>query len=116
MLGSHFKRVIVIGYGVIAHDVLEYADMHSCDFGYETEYIEYEIHEFNLAQKYAKARGITSHVITDKKLLYNYIMACASEKILIVSANNNYIFPQCMTEHENIIIINLRFREMCLMI
>lgn len=106
MLGSHFKRVIVIGYGVIAHDVLEYADMHSCDFGYETEYIEYEIHEFNLAQKYAKARGITSHVITDKKLLYNYIMACASEKILIVSANNNYIFPQCMTEHENIIIIN----------
>lgn len=49
MFMSHCKRVIIIGYGIIAHDVLEFVDIHSHDSEYEAEYIEQEVHEINLA-------------------------------------------------------------------
>lgn len=106
MQDNKFTRVIVIGAGVIAGKVLCYVDEKSTKYRYTVEYIEYERYVFNEASKYAEANYIDHQVIVEKKTLFNYFMALEDEKILIISAGNNYIFPNQLIERKNIVIIN----------
>lgn len=104
---SNYQKVIVIGYGVITRDVLETVYQAGADSGYDVEYIEYEVHPFNLAKKFAVAQGIDHCVIEDKeKLLEHFLEALSERRTLIVSASNNYIFPEKLIENSNATIVN----------
>ena len=106
MSDNKFTRVIVIGYGVIAGKVLRYVDEKSVAYRYSVKYIEHEPHVFNEAAKYAEANNVDCQIIEDKKSLSDYFMSLIDEKILIISASNNYIFPNQVIEKRNVVIIN----------
>lgn len=104
---SKYQKVIVIGYGVITRDVLETVYQAGADYGYDVEYIEYEVHPFNLAKKFALAQEIDYCAIEDRqKLLGHFLDAASERKTLIISASNNYIFPGKLIENSNVTIVN----------
>ncbi len=105
-MGGIYSRIVVIGYGVVAGDVLKYVYEKSGSEGYIVEYIEHEIHSFNLAKKYAESVGIEYHVITEKNQLLLHLKRLTNQKLLIVSASNNYIFPDELISDKNVSIIN----------
>jgi methionyl-tRNA formyltransferase len=103
---TEFARVIIIGYGVVTADVLQYVFEKSKIYDYYLEYIEYEVHPFNTAQKYAEKYGIVYHRIQEKSALTSYFMNIDDKKTLIISASNNYLFTKELLEKKNIVIIN----------
>ncbi len=105
-MGVLYTHIAVIGYGVVAGDVLKYVYEKSASLQYTVEYIEHEMHPFNMAKKYAESVGIDYHVITDKNQLLLYLNQLTNQKLLIVSASNNYLFPEELVSNENVSIIN----------
>ena len=104
--GSVFERVVVIGYGVIARDVLTCVLNRRNEFGYEVEYIEHEVSPLNGAKRLAQERGVLFHTIEDKAMLGSYFEEVARVPTLVVSAGNNYLFPARLVSNANITIIN----------
>ena len=105
-MGVLYSHIVVIGYGVVAGDVLKYVYEKSVSLQYTVEYIEHEIYTFNMAKKYAESVGIEYHVITDKNQLLLYLNQLTNQKLLIVSASNNYLFPEELVSNQNVSIIN----------
>lgn len=102
-----FKHIIVIGYGVITERVLSYVDDCANKYGYHITYIEHEIYPFNVAKKYAESNDIDYRVIEDKSNLTDYFLEQArKERVLIISASNNYLFPIKIVDNLNTRIIN----------
>jgi hypothetical protein len=91
-----YEQVIVIGYGVIAGDILKTVCQYAVDFDYNIIYIEHEVQPFSSAKKFAKANKIETEVIEDKDELIAYFhkKIGGGKRTLIISAGNNYIFRQ----------------------
>lgn len=105
MLNIKFSRIIIIGYGMVTGEILQFVHENSVKYQYAVEYIEYEVHPFNQAKKYTESNGITYHRIQDKIELTSYFEAI-SDVTLIISASNNYLFTKELIEKSNITIIN----------
>ncbi|MBD5517844.1 MAG: hypothetical protein HDR07_04910 [Lachnospiraceae bacterium] len=102
---TDFRRVVVIGYGKATGNILKYVDEKKTDYGYSLEFIEHEPHALSVTGQICKERGIHYASIPDKKELGEYLGGI-TEKTLILSASNNFLFPASLVERENITIIN----------
>lgn len=102
---TDFERVVVIGYGKAAGEILKYIADRQADYGYRLEFIEHEIHALSVTGQICEERGIPFLSLTDKRKLGVYLDEI-EEKTLIVSASNNYLFPASLVERENFTIIN----------
>lgn len=100
-----FQRVVVIGYGKAAGDILKYIADRGADYAYQLEFIEHEIHALSVTENICTERGIPFLRIPEKEALARYLGEI-SEKALIVSASNNFLFPKALVEKENVTIIN----------
>lgn len=105
MLQSAFEKVIVIGYGKITGEILEYIIEKQKEFGYRAAFIEHEVHPFGITEKICREHQVPFARIENKKELASHFGAI-SEKTLIVSASNNFLFPKELVEKENLTIIN----------
>ncbi len=104
-MNTNFKRVVVIGYGKAAGDILKYIADRRSDYTYQLEFIEHEIHALSVTENICTERGIPFQRIPEKAVLARYLDGIA-ERTLIVSASNNFLFPGALVEKENITIIN----------
>lgn len=102
---TEFERVVVIGYGKAAGEILKYIADRQTDYGYRPEFIEHEIHALSVTGQICEERGIPFSSLADKHKLGAYLGEI-EEKTLIVSASNNYLFPASLVERENVTIIN----------
>lgn len=105
MLHTTFEKIIVIGYGKITGEILEYVIERQRDYGYSVEFIEHEVHPFGTTEKICRENNIRFDRIEEKKELTAHLGAM-TEKILIVSASSNFLFPKELVEKENMTIIN----------
>lgn len=102
---TNFTRIVVIGYGKAAGEVLKYIHDRRTDYGYGLEFIEHEPHALSVTGQICAERGIPFASMPDKRELGDYLGEIR-EKTLIVSASNNFLFPAALVERENITIIN----------
>jgi methionyl-tRNA formyltransferase len=99
-----YKRIVLIGFGKIAeecfrHILLNYSGNCSIDL------IIYENHQFSRLPQIAAKNKIVPLVSNDKRVITEFLLSI-SEKTLIVSANNNYIFSKRVVEKTNLTIVN----------
>ncbi len=102
---TDFDRVVVIGYGKAAGEILKYTADRQKDYGYRPEFIEHELHALSVTKQICDERDIPFFSIPDRLKLGAYL-SDIQERTLIVSASNNYLFPASLVERENITIIN----------
>lgn len=102
---SAFKKVVIIGFGRIARDVVKYVYYNQKDYGYDIEYVEYEVSDFNQTIDFCDKERIPYLTIKDNKSLYKWLDSI-DIKTLIISANNNYLFPAQIVNKDIIRIIN----------
>lgn len=102
---TNFCRVVVIGYGKAAGDILKYIADRRLDYLYQLEFIEHEPHALSVTENICTERDIPFRRIPEKEALARYLNEI-SEKTLIVSASNNFLFPRVLVEKETITIIN----------
>lgn len=100
-----FVRVVVIGYGKATGNILKYIEGQRAAYGYSLEFIEHEPHALGVTEKICEEAGIPYICMPDKRELAAYLCGI-TEKTLIVSASNNFLFPAACVEKENITIIN----------
>ena len=100
-----FQKIVILGYGKVTGEVLQYVYDRKAEYGYELEFIEHEIHSLSITEKICSENGIPFMRITDKKELAALLNDIA-EKTLIISASNNFLFPASLVEKPNITIIN----------
>lgn len=103
---AHFKRIIVIGCGIIAGDVLQYVFDNSKKFGYETECVEYGEHELSSARRCAEKNSLPYHIIGNKEDMFRFFVSKADVELLIISAGNFYLFPKELIHNSYVKIIN----------
>lgn len=104
-MNTFFRRVIVIGYGKAAGDILKYIADRRSDYAYQLDFIEHEPHALSVTENICTERNIPFRRIPEKGALARYLDEI-SEKTLIVSASNNFLFPKTLVEKENITIMN----------
>lgn len=102
---TEFERIVVIGYGKAAGEILKYIADRQADYGYRLEFIEHELHVLSVTKQICGERGIPFSSMPDKRELGAYLNEI-KEKTLIVSASNNFLFPASLVGRENITIIN----------
>lgn len=102
---SDFNRVVVIGYGKAAGDILKYIADRRTDYGYRLEFIEHEPHALSVTETICTERDIPFRRIPERDVLSRYLDEI-SEKTLIVSASNNYLFPKALVDRDYITIVN----------
>lgn len=102
---TDFRRVIVIGYGKAAGNILKIAHERQADYGYSLAFTEHEPHLLGITERLCAERGIPFFRLPDKAKLRDRLEGLR-EKTLIVSASNNYLFPAALTAREDIKIIN----------
>lgn len=100
-----FEKVILIGYGKIAGQALSYTADRRKDYGYQIEFVEHEVNPFPVTEKICRENDIPFARIEDKKELAAFFQSI-SERTLIVSVSNNFLFPGSLVAKENITIIN----------
>lgn len=100
-----FQKVLILGYGKVAGEVLQYVYDRRAEYGYELVFIEHEVHALNMTEKICRDNGILFYRIPDKKELSRFLDRIG-EKTLIVSASNNFLFPASLVEKPHITIIN----------
>ncbi len=100
-----FQKVIILGYGKVTGEVLQYVYDRKAEYGYELAFIEHEIHSLSITEKICSENGIPFQRITDKKELAATLNEI-KEKTLIISASNNFLFPASLVDKPNITIIN----------
>lgn len=104
-MDTNFRRVVVIGYGKAAGDILKYIADRRSDYAYQLEFIEHELHALSVTENICAERGIPFKRMPEKAVLAGYLDEIA-EKTLIVSASNNFLFPKALVEKETITVIN----------
>ncbi len=102
---TDFHRIVVIGYGKAAGEILKYTADRQTDYGYRLAFIEHELHALSVTKQICSERGIPFFSIPDRRKLGAYLSEIG-ERTLIVSASNNYLFPASLVERENMTIIN----------
>ncbi len=105
MKRERFERIIIMGDGKIAGDILIYLNDLQQGYSFLLEYIEHEIQQFSVIGKICQSKMIAFKQIFNKEDLASYLNAI-QEKVLIISAYNTYLFPERVVEKENVIIIN----------
>lgn len=100
-----YERIIVIGYGVVTGEVVQYVIDKKEQYNYTITYIEHEVHPFNNAKKIAINNEIEYLKLEDKTELTEYLLN-QNENVLIISASNNYLFPKELVDKPNTTIIN----------
>ncbi|MDE6386328.1 MAG: hypothetical protein K2L82_00820 [Lachnospiraceae bacterium] len=100
-----FQQVIVIGYGKVTGEVLQYVYDRKAEYGYDLAFIEHEVHPFSITEKICSENGIPFERITDKKELAAKLDKLTA-KTLIISASNNFLFPSSLVDKPNVTIIN----------
>ncbi|HJJ28326.1 MAG TPA: formyltransferase family protein [Methanocorpusculum sp.] len=100
-----FKKVIVIGYGKITGEVLSYVKSLEKKYGYELEFIEYEVHAVSITHKICTDEGIPYNLLPEKDRVTEKFLS-VTEPLLIISASNNYLFPAAVVDRENTTVIN----------
>ena len=107
MSAFNFKKVIVIGYGVVTGNVLKTIYNKKDVYQYDIAYVEHEVYPFNQAKKFAEKKSIDYYVLEDKEKVTAYFLDETKEdKVLIISASNNYLFPAHIISRKNVTIIN----------
>lgn len=96
-----YEKLIVIGSGKIACECIKvlksYNDKIIC--------IENEESLLSFVKSICNINNLEYKLIESKKKLLQYFLKI-SEKTLIISANNNYIFPKEVVNKDNLKIIN----------
>lgn len=105
MKSKRFERIIIMGDGKIAGDILTYLNDLQQSYNFLLEYIEYDIQRFSVIGKICQSKKIEFRQIFNKEELASYLNAI-QEKVLVVSAYNTFLFPERVIEKENVIIIN----------
>lgn len=100
-----YQKVVILGYGKVTGEVLQYVYNRKSEYGYEIEFIEHEIHPLSITEKISSENGIPFRRITDKKELTD-VLNGITEKTLIISVSNNFLFPASLVDKPNITIIN----------
>lgn len=100
-----FQKVVILGYGKVTGEVLQYVYDRQAEYGYQLEFIEHEVHPLSITEKICNENGIPFMRITDKKELAAALNRI-TEKTLIISASNNFLFPASLVDKPNITIIN----------
>lgn len=95
-----FERVVVIGFGKIAHECLKIVKN---NFKGEIDVIKFE-KEF-LSNTIDEDKRVKYHQLEKKEDVTSFFLN-VSERTLIVSVNNNYLFPKKVVCKENFYIIN----------
>lgn len=104
-MNTTFRRIVVIGYGKVTGEVLQFVYDRKKEYGYALEFVEHEVYPLSITEKICKENGITFSRITDKKELADYLDRI-TERTLIISASNNFLFPASLVEKENVTIMN----------
>lgn len=104
-MSTVFRNIVVIGYGKVTGEVLQYVCDRQEEYGYRLKFIEYEIHPLSITEKICKENEIPYMQIPDKKELASYLDKI-EEKTLIISASNNFLFPASLVDKEHITIVN----------
>lgn len=104
-MNTTFRKIVVIGYGKVTGEVLQYVCDGRKEYGYEIEFIEHEVHPLSITRKICDDNGIPFVRIEDEKELAAALDKI-TEKTLIISASNNYLFPASLVGKEHITIIN----------
>lgn len=105
MRKTAYEKVIVIGYGKIAGQILEEAEKKKEAYGYEVSYLEYEKEPFGTTREIGGKLGIPCYLIEDREKLTDFFLSI-HEKCLIISASNNYLFPVSLTDNSRFTIVN----------
>ena len=96
-----FNKVLLIGNGRVADDCLRIMAKRNIP----VELIEIFAEKFSFSEKLCERLRVTFQHI-EKKDIKDYLLNL-SDKTLIISAHNSYIFPKEICEKENLTIINL---------
>lgn len=104
-MNTTFQKIIIIGYGKVTGEVLQYVCDQKKEYGYEIQFIEHEVHPLSITEKICGENGVPFMRITDKKELAAYLDKI-SGRTLIISASNNFLFPASLVEKQHITIIN----------
>lgn len=104
-MNTTFHKVIVTGYGKVTGEILRYVCDRKKEYGYEVEFVEHEIHSLSITEKICVENEIPFMRIENKKELAAYLDEI-TERALIISASNNFLFPASLVEKEHITIIN----------
>lgn len=105
MNGCAFEKVIVIGYGQIVNSCIQKLSELKKIYGYELSYIEYEYTMLSNSVELCEQLGVSFEKLYEKHLVTEYFLS-VSERTLVVSAGNFYIFPKEVVESANLTIIN----------
>lgn len=100
-----YQQVVIIGYGKVTGEVLQYVYDRKEQYGYDLTFIEHEVHPLSITERICRENGILFERITDKKELADRLDQLADET-LIISASNNFLFPASLVDKPNITIIN----------
>lgn len=100
-----FQKVVILGYGKVTGEVLQYVYDRQEEYGYELEFIEHEVHPLSITERICSENGIPFMRITDKKELAA-VLHEITERTLIISASNNFLFPASLVDKPNVTIIN----------
>lgn len=100
-----YEKVVVIGCGKMAGQVLEEVDRKREEYGYKTFYVEHEKELFGVTRQIASNLKISCCLIEDKKKLSDFFLGI-EDRCLIISAGNNYLFPASVTDKPNYTIVN----------
>lgn len=104
-MSTVFHKIVVIGYGKVTGEVLQFVYDKKKEYGYQIEFVEHEVHPLSITEKICTENEIPFERITDKKELSAFLDNI-TEQTLIISASNNFLFPASLVEKENITIIN----------
>lgn len=100
-----FRKVVILGYGKVTGEVLQYVSDRQEEYGYKLEFIEHEVHPLSITERICSANRIPFMQITDKKELAA-VLHEITERTLIISASNNFLFPASLVDKPNVTIIN----------
>lgn len=104
-MNEQAEVVIVIGFGKIASDVLEYLIAQRKVWGYELQFIEYEPYPTSRIENLCLENQVVFLRLHDKAAVTRQLEMC-ERRTLIVSAGNKYLFPVHIIKKENLTIIN----------
>ena len=97
-----YEKVILIGFGKIAVDCLAIIKE---QFNKQIIVLIHEDDVFSSLQKVAQQLKLEIKIVKAKNELTNYLRNITDDA-LIVSANNNYLFPRTVVTKENLRIVN----------
>lgn len=100
-----FDTVFVLGCGKIAIDILHYIAKLRTDYEYKVIFLEHEVNPLSNIKDMCRSVNAEYIKVPDKKKLTDFL-SDISNRALIVSAGNYYIFPKSVVQKNNLEIIN----------